>query len=131
MAAGSHDPGEFAEARRWVGYVLDRFRAARDIEARIIERQLVSIRYEVLYPPPRGIQRSRVGNVPLVEVTSDKVRRKLAELAVDIPFAATNVDHTLDLRFAPYAIQVKYVDGEPVAVGDFFNFYTGEPVTTN
>jgi hypothetical protein len=44
-------------------------------------------------------------NVPLVEVACDKVGRKLVELAVDIPFATTNVDHVPDLRFAPDAIQ--------------------------
>jgi hypothetical protein len=37
MATGSYHPGEFAQARRRVGYVLDRFHAARDIEPRIIE----------------------------------------------------------------------------------------------
>jgi hypothetical protein len=105
MAAGSHDSCEFAEARPRVGYVLDDFHAACDVEARIIERQLVSIRYEVFYPRPRGIQRPGMRNVPFVEVACDKVGRKLVELAVDIPFATTNVDHVPDRRFASDAIQ--------------------------
>jgi hypothetical protein len=46
-----------------------------------------------------------------------------------VSFSKENPVEGANRLFAPYAIQVKYVDGEPVAVGDFFNFYTGESVS--
>ena len=105
MTAASHDPRELAQARPRVGDVFDHLEAAHDIETRIIERQPLGVRDEVLYPRNVRIESTRMRNVALVEVACDKTARRLAEVAVDIPFAATDVDHAPDLGSASDTIK--------------------------
>ena len=85
MTTASHNPRELAEARPRVGDVFDHLAAAHDIETRIIERQLLCVRDEVLYPRHIRVESTRMRNVTLVEVACDKIARRLAEVAVDIP----------------------------------------------
>jgi hypothetical protein len=77
MTAGPHNPRELAEARARVGDVLNDLEAAHDIETRIIERQLLGVRDEVLYPCHVRVESTRVRNVPLVEIACDEIARCL------------------------------------------------------
>ena len=117
MTAGSHNPREFPEARARVGDVLDNLQAAHDIETRIIERQLLGVRDEVLYPCHVRIESTRVRNVPLVEIACDEIARKPAKLAVDIPFATADIDNAADPGSASETIQCSQHPALAGAVG--------------
>jgi hypothetical protein len=117
MTTASHNPRKLAEARSRVGDVFDHLEAAHDIEARIIERQLLGVRDEVLYPRHVRVESTRMRNVALVEVACDKMARRLAEVAVYIPFAATDVDHAPDLGSASNPIQCSQHPALAGAVG--------------
>lgn len=105
VTAGPHDPRELTEARARVGDVLDHLEAAHDIETLIIERQLLGVRDEVLYPRHVPVEGTCMRNVPLVEVEGDEIARRLAELAVNIAFAATDIDHAPDFGAASDPLQ--------------------------
>lgn len=117
MTAGSHDPRELAEARARVCDVLDHLETAHDIEARIIERQLLGVRNEVFYPGHVRVESTGMRNVPLIEVACDKIARRPAEVAVNIPFAATDIYHAPDLGSAPDTIQCSQHPALAGAVG--------------
>lgn len=117
MTAGSHNPRELPKARARIGDVFDHLEAAHDIETRIIERQLLGVRDEVLYPRHVRVESTRMRNVPFVEVACDEIARRPAELAVDIPFAATHVDHAPDLGSASNTIQCSQHPAVARAVG--------------
>ncbi len=117
MTTASHNTRELAEARPRVGDVFDHLEAAHDIEARIIERQLLGVRDEVLYPGDVRVESTRVRNVALVEVACDKTARRLAEVAIEIPFATTDVDHAPDLGSASDTIQCSQHPAMAGAVG--------------
>jgi len=85
MTAGPYNTRQFSQTRTGLGNVLDHLEAAHDIETRIIERQLLGVRDEVLYPRHIRVESTRMRNVTLVEVACDKIARRLAEVAVDIP----------------------------------------------
>ena len=117
MTAGSHDPRELAEARARIDDVFDHLEAAHDIETRIIERQLLGVRNEVFYPRHVRVESTGIRNVPLIEVACDEIARRPAEVAVDVPFPATDVDHAPDLGSASDTIQCSQHPALAGAVG--------------
>ena len=97
MTADSDDSRELAEAHARIADVLDHLEAARDVKTRIIERELLGICDEVLYPRHIRVERACVGNILAVEVTCDKMVRAPAEFAVDFAFTTTDIDHASNL----------------------------------
>src|SRR5260370_39989414 len=74
-------------------------------EPRTIERQRRAAQTEVSYPRHVRVESTGIRNVPLIEVACDEIARRPAEVAVDVPFPATDVDHAPDLGSASDTIQ--------------------------
>jgi hypothetical protein len=91
MTAGPHYSREFAEARLGLGHVLDHLDAAGDVETSILEGQLLGIRDDIVSSRRVRVERARVRDISLVEVACDHVARALAQLAVDVTLATTDV----------------------------------------
>ena len=108
MTAGSYNTRQLPQTRTGLGNVLDHLQTANDIETFIVERQLLGVGDEVPYPRHVRVESTRVRNVALVEVACDKIAGRLAEVAVDVAFAATDVDHAPDLGSASYTIQCSH-----------------------
>ena len=117
MTAGSHNPREFPEAGARVDDVFDHLEAAHNIETRIIEWHLLGVGDEIFYPRYVRVESTGMRNVPLVQVARDKITRGLAKVAIDIPFAATDVDHAPDLGGASDTIQCPQHPAVAGAVG--------------
>ncbi len=117
MTADSDDARELAEARTRIADVFDHLEAARDVKTRIIERELLGICDEVLYPRHIRVERACVGNILAVEVTCDKMVRAPAEFAVDFAFTTTDIDHASNLGHAGDPIQGPQHPALPRAVG--------------
>ena len=117
MSAGPDNPRELAEARARFGDVFDHLEAAHDVETCITKRQLLGVRDEVRYLHHVRVESTRVRNVPLVEIACDKIARGLAEIAVDIPFAAADVDNAANSGSASNTIQCSQHPALAGAVG--------------
>ena len=94
ISAKSHYASELAEARARISNVLDHFETACDVKGRTIKRQIIGISNKIPDIRRIGVERARMQNVVLIDVEGNKVLRVLAQVAVNVAFAATDIDQT-------------------------------------
>ena len=85
--------------------MLDHFETARDVKGPTVKRQIIGIGNDILDIRRISVERARMHNFLLIDVQGNQVPRVLAQVAVNVAFAATDIDQTRYLGCALEAVQ--------------------------